>query len=259
MNTVNQDHEIDLNFLRACLQEAGTLAVSQRGQRVADVKADHSPVTVVDKQVENFLIERISSRYPTHQILSEESGLHTAQSTTYSWIIDPIDGTRSFASGLPIWGVSIGVLREGQPIMGGFFLPVTQEMYWGDCQQAFYNFLPLPPLKSMDLNSPLVFLAVSSDFHLHFHIDYPRIRSLGSMAAHLAYVTTGAAVGMLAREIKLWDIAGLLPSLQAVGGKIVYLDGSPFNPADALTDGAIRQPLVAAHPSVLNNLLAKIH
>jgi myo-inositol-1(or 4)-monophosphatase len=249
--------EIDLDFLRTCLTEAGQLAFGQRGQMIAAVKADYSPVTEVDHQVEDFLIERIAKRYPTHQVLSEESGLH-ASTADFSWILDPIDGTRSFASGLPIWGISIGVLCEGRPVAGGFFLPVTQELYWGTCQQAFYNDHPLAPLHDIDLDSPLVFLAVSSDFHRHFQIAYPRIRSLGSTAAHLAYVATGAAVGSLARKINLWDIAGLLPVLSAVGAEVVTLQGKPFVPAAALHDGIIPEPLLAAHPSVIDALLNQI-
>ncbi len=99
-----------------------------------ELKADRSPVTAVDRQVEALLIERIQARYPEHLILSEESGLHpalqgTLGETGFAWALDPIDGTRAFASGLPVWGISAGVLRGGLPYAGGFFLPVTGELY----------------------------------------------------------------------------------------------------------------------------------
>ena len=166
------ENEIDLNFMRALLREAGEISLGQRGQMTASVKADHSPVTEVDHQVEDFLIERISSRYPAHQILSEESGLHHARAT-YVWVIDPIDGTRAFASGLPIWGTSIGILREGIPVAGGLYLPVSNEIYWGTRQAAYYNDQRLAPVKTVDLDSSLVFLGVPSNFHLHFKIAVP--------------------------------------------------------------------------------------
>jgi myo-inositol-1(or 4)-monophosphatase len=248
---------IDLAFLRSLLVEAGRIALGQRGQMTSMVKADQTPVTEVDRQVEDFLIRRINLRYPDHRILSEESGLHPGNETT-TWAIDPIDGTRSFATGLPIWGVSIGILRHDEPVAGGLYMPVTNEMYWGTRQQAYYNYQPLAKIETVDLDSPLVFLAVPSSFHLHFNIRYPRVRALGSTAAHMAYVMTGAAVGSLTRAVYLWDIAGMLPLLTAIGIEMTTLNGEPFQPGEMMDGKKAPEPLLAAHPSVAENLRANI-
>lgn len=270
------ENEIDLSFLCDLLREAGRLALGQRGQWIAESKADHSPVTVVDRQVETLLIERIAARYPEHLILSEESGLRVTDLMTgsgaggqaeYAWAIDPIDGTRAFASGLPVWGISAGVLRNGRPWAGGFYLPVTDEMYWGSFDeshepdgpaQAWYNQQRISRLAAPDPDSMLTFLAVPSEFHHHFEVTAPRIRSMGSTAAHLAYVATGAALGMLTRKTNLWDIAGVLPLAQAVGVKLVYLSGRPFSAGELLDGLPIREALVAAHPDALPELLASV-
>lgn len=253
-----QINDIDLDFLRDCLRQGGLTALKQWGHAPATIKADHTPVTEVDRQVEQYLIERIAARYPGHAVLSEESGMHAAQSET-TWIIDPIDGTRSYASGLPIWGVSIGILRAGRPLAGGLYLPVTNEMFWGTHTAAYYNDLPIPPLAPVDLQSVLTFLAVSSNFYLSFDLSFPRARSMGSTAAHLAYTTTGAAVGTLLHNISLWDIAGILPLLEAVGVSITTLDGTLFNPVDLLNGLPLRRPLLAAHPAVIEDLRKTIH
>ncbi len=254
MTEYRYDGEIDLDFLRACLLDAGRLALAQRGRVTAEMKPDHTPVTQADRQVEDFLIERITSRYPGHLILSEETGTHPGAEAAYSWIIDPIDGTRSYASGLPIWGISIGILRAGEPYAGGFYLPVTAEMYWGTTRQAYYNDQPIQSPQPVDPDSLLVFLAVPSNFHRHFTITYPRIRSLGSTAAHLAYVITGAAVGALTRNVGLWDLAGMLPLLAAAGIQVAALRGQPFHAADMLDGRTIREPLLVAHPSLMDRL-----
>lgn len=250
--------EIDLDFLCACLREAGALALTQRGQMSAELKADRSPVTEVDRQVETLLIERIQARYPDHLILSEESGLHTAQGAPekprFAWALDPIDGTRAFASGLPVWGISAGVLRDGLPYAGGFYLPVTGELYSGTTREAWYNQRPMRRLETFAPNSPLTFLGVPSEFHHHFKISAPRIRSMGSTAAHLAYVATGAAAGMLTRTISLWDIAGVLPLAEAVGVELAYLSGRKFDSAELLSGHPIREPLLAGMPAALNVL-----
>ena len=256
--------EIDLDFLCNCLREAGTLALAhyenaRGGQMRAELKADRSPVTAADRQVEALLIERIQARYPDHLILSEESGLHpalkgSAREASFAWALDPIDGTRAFASGLPVWGISAGVLRGGRPYAGGFYLPVTGELYSGTTWEAWYNQRPMHPLEAFDPDNPLTFLGVPSEFHHHFKISAPRIRSMGSTAAHLAYVASGAAAGMLTRTTSLWDIAGVLPLAQAVGIELAYLSGRKFDPAELLDGSSIREPLLAGMPGAFDTL-----
>ena len=277
------ESEIDLDFLCNCLREAGTLALAhyenaRGGQMRAELKADHSPVTAADRQVEALLIERIQARYPDHLILSEESGLHPAiknstREASYAWVLDPIDGTRAFASGLPVWGISAGVLHVTtaagalrasapaspgeavwRPTAGGFYLPVTGELYSGTTREAWYNQDRMRPLETFDPDNPLTFLGVPSEFHHHFKINAPRIRSMGSTAAHLAYVASGAAAGMLTRTTSLWDIAGVLPLAQAVGVELAYLSGRKFDPAELLDGSSIREPLLAGMPAAFDTL-----
>ena len=247
--------EIELPFLCDLLREAGALALGQRGQMTAEAKQDHTPVTAVDRQVEGLLIERIRARYPDHLILSEESGLHPALTGTpaagYAWVLDPIDGTRAFASGLPVWGISAGVLVNGRPWAGGFYLPVTGELYWGTTGEAWYNQRALPRLAAPDPASLLSFVGVPSNFHRYLEVSAPRIRSMGSTAAHLAYVATGAALGMVTFAASLWDVAGVLPLAQAVGVELAYLSGRRFDPAELLAGGSIREPLLAGTPEAL--------
>lgn len=257
------ENEIDITFLKTCLTEAGLMALRQRGQMNAAVKEDQTPVTEVDRQVEEYLIWQISAHYPGHAILSEESGgsistQQTQYDSDFAWVIDPIDGTRSFASGLPVWGVSIGILRRGRPYIGGLFLPVTRELYWGNGREAFYNDRLIKPVQVVDLNNVLCFLGVPSNFHLHFKVTYPRIRSLGSTAAQLVYVATGASVGALTRNVSLWDLAGVLPVLSATGIEVRYLKGQTFQPSAVLDGNPIKEPLLAAHPSVMKELQDKI-
>jgi myo-inositol-1(or 4)-monophosphatase len=249
--------EIDAIFLQACLREAGALALSQYGKVSASLKPDLTPVTQVDRQVEKLLVERIAAGYPAHRILSEESGT-VSDGKEFTWVIDPIDGTRAFASGLPIWGVSIGVLRGIEPYVGGFYLPATNEMFWGTRQEAYYNEKRLAPLTAPALDDPLVFLAVPSDFHMTFQVTFPRVRSMGSTAAHLAYTATGAAIGALIHPFSLWDLAGILPMLLAVGVRITYLSGRMFQAAELLDGRKSSEPILAAHPQIAEEIRSSI-
>jgi fructose-1,6-bisphosphatase/inositol monophosphatase family enzyme len=257
--------EIDLTFLCNLLREAGALALDLRrvdfaaggaGQVASQVKLDRSPVTAVDHAVEELLLARIHQRYPSHLILSEESGwqAHAGPQSEFAWALDPIDGTRAFATGLPVWGVSVGVLRHGQPYAGGFLMPATGELFWGTIEEAWHDQRQLLPRAPLDPRSALAFLGVPSNFYRHFELSAPRIRSLGSTAAHLAYVATGASFGMLTRSVNLWDVAGVLPLAQAVGVKLAYLNGKPFDLADLLDGRPMREPILAALPAELEQL-----
>lgn len=246
-----------LQFIRATLLEAGRLALALRSN-LGDVliKGDETPVSKLDREIEALLTERICREYPGHRILAEEGGISGGDSE-FTWAIDPLDGTRAFVSGLPMWGISVGLLKNEQPLVGGVYLPKLSELYWGDGQSAFLNdqFL-LPPVVS--LNSRFAFLAVPSNSHLLYDINFGRLRSLGSVTAHLVYVARGAAIGALTRRVKAWDVAGVLPILRHLNIELRYLSGAPFYVRDLLGGQSAIEPIVAAPMQLITPLLALI-
>lgn len=104
-----------------------TLGYYQTGTR-ADFKADDSPVTVADRQAEQLIRARIEARYPTHAIVGEEFGEKEGADASFRWFIDPIDGTKSFVRGVPLYGVLIGLEIEGVPEVGAAYFPALDEM-----------------------------------------------------------------------------------------------------------------------------------
>jgi myo-inositol-1(or 4)-monophosphatase len=240
------------------MREAGRLALRSQQSLTFEIKDDLSPVTNVEYQIEDFFRKRITSTYPTHALLTEEAGLRTTMQETL-WALDPVDGTRSYISRLPIWGISLGILHQSKPVAGFFYMPVVDEMYVGLPSGAYYNGQLLPQGQPAKYSSSTSFLAVSSNAHLYFAFDYPQVRSLGSAAAHYCYLARGMAVGMLAKNLYLWDIAGVLPIMNALGYKLEYLSGRNFDPNDLLTGKGISEPLLAAHPVNFDRLKATIH
>src|ERR671928_1801128 len=89
-----------------------------------EFKEDMSPVTIADRQAERLMRELIEARYPDHSILGEEEG-ETRPGATYRWIIDPIDGTKTFVRGVPFYAVLVGLEREGQPVASAINIPPT--------------------------------------------------------------------------------------------------------------------------------------
>ena len=92
-----------------------------------------SLVTDADKESESAIVNLLQRNYPTHQILAEEKGTHSAQKSPFKWIIDPLDGTTNFTHGLPLYNVSIGLEYEGNCILGVVFDPTRPELFIAEC------------------------------------------------------------------------------------------------------------------------------
>jgi myo-inositol-1(or 4)-monophosphatase len=118
-----------LDFITETAYLAGrqTLGYFQSGVAV-DYKDDHSPVTIADRQAEEFIRMRIEQAYPGHAIVGEEFGLKESQDASHRWIIDPIDGTKSFMRGVPLYGVLLGLEIEGEVEVGAAYFPALDEM-----------------------------------------------------------------------------------------------------------------------------------
>lgn len=104
-----------------------TLGYFQTGLQ-ADMKADETPVTVADRLTEQFIRRRIEEHYPDHAIVGEEFGVTQNAGNSHRWIIDPIDGTKSFIHGVPLYAVLIGLEIEGQVCAGAAYFPALDEM-----------------------------------------------------------------------------------------------------------------------------------
>lgn len=118
-----------LNFTTEMAYRAGriTLGYFNVGVR-PDYKADDTPVTAADRASEQFIRGEIEKKYPGHAILGEEFGETAGEGATFRWIIDPIDGTKSFLRGVPLYGVLIGLEIEGRIRVGAAYFPGTDEM-----------------------------------------------------------------------------------------------------------------------------------
>lgn len=252
---------IELAEIRDWARTGGEIALRMFRRAQVTRKADNSQVTEADVAVEQFLRERIEQRYPEHGIMGEEQG-SSAIDREFVWSLDPIDGTGGFVAGLPVWGVSIGLLRHGRPYLGVFYLPVADECYWNDLEGGAYcNDQPLKIEGEhlWDVNDSESGLLVPSDAHRRYDIRFRgKTRSLGSTAAHCCYVVRGGHLGALVGRPHLWDIAGVLPVLYAAGGTAVLLSGAAFEAAALLDGRPVAEPLLVCAPALVEPLLATI-
>jgi myo-inositol-1(or 4)-monophosphatase len=217
-------------------------------------KADRSWVTQADVEIEQMLRERIAARHPDHGIMGEEQGVG-AIDREFVWSIDPIDGTGAFVSGLPLWCVSIGLLRHGQPYLGVIYLPLLDDCYWADATGPAYRNdeqLAVSVEPTIDGND---WIAVSSNAHRWFNITFPgKARALSSVAADFCYVARGSAIGALISQANLWDVAAGLSILRAAGGVARMLSGPELDMPTLLDGRKLPEPLLVAAPPMIEVL-----
>ncbi len=227
-----------------------TLAYFQTGV-VPDRKADDSPVTIADREAERILREHIGQAFPDHGILGEEEG-ETAGSAPFRWIIDPIDGTKTFVAGVPLYGVLVGVEARGEPCVGVLYLPALDEMVAaGDNLGCTWNGRPCR-VSSVDRLEDAV-LVTSSITACQARSDaYDRLaavtrfqRTWGDCYGY-ALVATGRADIMLDPVMNPWDCAPLLPILREAGGHFSDWQGTPtiWSGEAAATNAALAAPVL---------------
>jgi histidinol-phosphatase len=227
-----------LDLAVGAAREAGqlTLGFFQREDLAVERKADNSPVTAADRQAEQLLRRRIREAFPDDGILGEEFG-EEAGTSGFRWILDPIDGTKSFICGVPLYGTLIGVERAGASVVGVIYIAGLDEcVYAAIGGGAWYTrgqSAPRPARVSQrDRLADAVFLTSQLDtFYLRgaqqVYLDLERTASItrtwGDCYGYLL-VATGRADVMVDPVMNVWDAAALQPILEEAGG--VYTDWS---------------------------------
>lgn len=249
---------MNLDQVRTWARESGAIALHYYNAVEARRKPDRSMVTAADEEIERLLRERIMAAYPQHGIVGEEGKNHNA-GAEYVWALDPIDGTGAFVSGLPVWGISIGLLQHGRPVLGCMYMPALDEWYEADLDgPALFNSRPTEVLRT-DLLDSESWICAPSNAHRRYDITYPgKVRSLGSMAAYVCYVARGTAAGALVGRPKLWDVAAGLAVLDRAGGAALLLSGAPLDLQPMLQGQSAPEPVIVGSPAALDMLRAHI-
>jgi myo-inositol-1(or 4)-monophosphatase len=250
-----------LDFAKTITSIVGTQLLKDFGQVQASQKADGSLVTQSDQWADMIIREAIASHFPSHGILSEEAE-HKFPDTEWCWIIDPLDGTTNFTRGIPIWGISLGLLYQGTPVFGYVhFPPIAQTFhgFWagesgitGLENGAFLNGRPIH--SSTDSASNNHFFNLCSRSTSVMQHPFPcKIRMLGVASYNFLTIASGAALGGTEATPKIWDIAGAWVIVQAAGGVWVPLDSEAIFPLKVGENyGARSLPtLVASSPELV--------
>ena len=141
--------EVYLSFARELVKKSREILCiafekqkEERSKEKIEIKSDGSPVTAVDRKVELLLRKEIQKKFPGHAVWGEEfgQGAKDQESSDFLWLIDPIDGTKSFINASPFFGTLVSLLFEGMPLIGVIDMPVLKECYWGDLSTGKASF-----------------------------------------------------------------------------------------------------------------------
>ena len=204
-----------------------------RGEYQVDLKSDASPVTIADRNAEEILRKKISKYFPEHGIIGEEFGSHNAEAE-WVWTIDPVDGTRSFIQGLPLFASLMSLLHKGEPVLGIIELPALQETAWAvKGKGAFLNGKQLKVSKQKKLQGTFVAVADRYCFRQQkqtFLFDQLNkeagiVRTYPDAFGHLMAIR-GSVDVMVDPLAKIWDYAPCKILAQEAGGKFANFSGS---------------------------------
>ncbi|MDG2382958.1 MAG: inositol monophosphatase family protein [Pirellulaceae bacterium] len=251
-----------LQFARLAAKQAGRLVMGHYDQDVAvERKSDNSPVTIADREAEQLIRRLVAEEFPDDGVLGEEFGEQPGISG-FRWILDPIDGTKSFIAGVPLFGTMVGVEFEGQCIIGVVEFPaLDQRIYAARGQHAWWQIGEQRAMKThvsavdrladgLYVTSEVRSFAERDAMLVHEQLEAASwySRTWGDCYGYYLLVT-GRAVVMLDPVVSLWDTAALYPILKEAGATVTDWKGN-----DSYTSGE----LLATNGAVFDEVLTII-
>lgn len=214
--------------------DAGKVAMGYfRNKLDIEVKADFSPVTVADKAVEAFVRRRISRDFPDDGLFGEEEGAQGLDRARI-WVLDPIDGTRSFLSGYPTFGFLLAILEQGKPKIGVVGIPAMQEVYSGLGDSATCNGAPIHASLQTELSKAILYIHEAEHMRARDEAVLERLTKCGATRrfaydcyAH-ALLAAGHIDAVVDYNLQPYDFLPLCALIEAAGGVITDWQGRPL-------------------------------
>ena len=257
-NEMSQEIARLLEFARELAAASAKVILPQFRKNIAiEVKQakDWDPVTEGDRAAERTIRNLIESQFPTHGIIGEEYGTKSG-SSAYTWVLDPIDGTRSFVIGMPTWATLIGLYRDGKPLLGVMNQPYVGDMFYGSPDGAWLDHRgTIQPIKCRKPVSLIHAAAGTTSPHLYKpNSNFETMRTsvqlmrYGGDAYFFSLLAAGHLDLAMDAGLQIYDIAALIPIITGAGGVVGTWDGK-----DPSQGGNI---LAASGPALLDEARA---
>ena len=249
-----------IQTIQAIFTAYDQLAFRAYRQTGAEAKADGTTVTGLDRDASRMVTDALQAHQPDYGILSEEEDEALLPQAEWRWVVDPLDGTASFARGFPVWGLGIGLMQGAAAREGYLRFPALDETYAFDGTTLTCNGKPAQPPAGRPLADTEHFL-IDSSLHKWLTgygllLDF-KLRGFGSNLYHMAAMAMGRSEGMICGRVYLWDLAAALPMTRARGLVERFVDGGDFDPGEltAETGYRLRGPLIISTPERIETLV----
>jgi histidinol-phosphatase len=247
-------YEHELAFAVGLAERASVIGMSVfRGDVQVRLKADRTPVTRADTEIESMIREQVAAAFPDDGVFGEEHGGDAADAGRV-WVVDPIDATANFARGIPVWATLIALQVDGEPVLGVVDAPALGERYEavrgggarcnGDPIRVSETAeLPEAQLLYADVRS---WTGTAGAGVLSALSAAGRTRGFGDFWGHVL-VARGSAEAMVEPELSVWDYAAFVPVVREAGGRVTAIDGGPLRHRGSVlsSNGAIHDELIA--------------
>ncbi len=191
------------------------------------------PVTDADREAERAIRALIDARYPDHSIMGEEFGI-TGRGPL-QWVLDPVDGTRPFLCGIPVWGTLIGLTVEGRAHLGMLSQPFTGERFWADGRQSWRSGpqgnAPLTTRKGLSLDQAILHVTSPEPIARFPEVNFAALDDAALMTRYggecyaMAMLAAGQIDLCLEYALQPYDIVALIPIIEQAGGVVTSLSG----------------------------------
>jgi myo-inositol-1(or 4)-monophosphatase len=250
-----------IEFLKEIVSEAGALALARQpnvvdGASSLQFKGEKDLVTVVDREVEDFLIDAIRKRYPDHGVLGEETGDAT-DGCEFHWIIDPIDGTTSYVHDQPFFSTSVAVRKSGRIVAGAVSAPRLGELFWAERGGgAWLGTRRIAVSERAAVVESVIgtgFACLRANWTENNLPAFGRVasrargvRRFGSAAVDLAYVACGRLDAFWELNLKIYDVAAGALFVEEAGGMVCDCYGGDAWPARGMvaSNGRVHRELL---------------
>ncbi len=232
----NKSPELEI-AIKAALEAGKILEKYFETEILKEFKEDNSIVTRADKESEEVIKKIILETFPTHSILGEETGL-TKNESRCTWHIDPVDGTRNFANGIPLFAVSIALVCQQKVKVGVVYNPATQSLFYAEEGKGAYFHNKRIFVSKDGPEQAIVTIApgrkkTDGDLFRELYYDIKKkvarsSRDLGCTAVELAYVARGGVEANIQLGLETYDFAAGVLLVQEAGGTITRLDGGAW-------------------------------
>ncbi len=221
-----------------------------------DAKADKSPVTIADRDAEAAMRALITEKYPDHGILGEEFGTENGEAE-FVWVLDPIDGTRSFITGRPIFGTLIALVRKGHPILGIIDQAILGERWLGAAgRKTLFNGVPVQTRRCPDMATAVLGTTSPDLFDAGKAPAFRRIAGQSGMTIYggdcygYALLASGFTDLVLESGLKPYDFCALAPVIAGAGGLVTDWGGNQ------ITMASTGDVLAVGDPELLSQAVA---